>query len=392
MSIFRPYAKWIMLFDLVAGPLVLHLLGFPVGREARIFLPILAFLAIGFVISVCLHELGHAFVGTYYGVKVIGFTLGPLLVDLNSGRIRKLQRLLGSKGHIAAVAFGPSTRSLHQAMREHRHILLAGPLTNLALAGVLIGYLVTFYDSQLGTQGRLITLAGMNIWIAIENFVFRRGKYSTTDGAKYARLRRGGLAAEVEFRAQQLVTSTMGPIRPSSWPSDFARTATELLQAPVEDVGPVTKPFVAMLLYDHLADLGHLATALSWIEWMEATLGQAKESSYIRFTDALIAIRARHYALWNNDPTRAGAVLCTLPPKSWIREYSEWLMPMALIQLSHDDYTNARKSVEKARKHLKPLVGLAGSAQMEMEWLDIIEQRINDASFPALAPMPMSAD
>jgi hypothetical protein len=106
----------------------------------------------------------------------------------------------------------------------------------------------------------------------------------------------------------------------------------------------------------------------------------------------LIAVRARHYALWNNEPARAAAVLCALQEKSWIREYTEWLMPTALIQLSLGDHGSARKSMEKARQRLKPLIGRIGSAQMEMEWLDIVEQRINDASSPAPAVVATPAD
>jgi Zn-dependent protease len=391
MSFTDRHWKWFAIFDFVVGPTVLFLVVIPNRDYFMDLVFILIFITIGFVISVLLHELGHAFVGTLYGLKIEAFMFGPLQLDCTTGHIRRFPRP-GFTAYVAAVAFEPSTKPLSQAIVEERRMLLAGPLTNLLLAGLLFAYTFTFYPNQLGAQWKFFAIAGLNILMAIDNLIPGKGRYLLTDGTKYFRLRQGGSIAQNEIRMLRLVVSTMKPIRPSAWPADFVVTATELLKEPNEHVGPLTKPVVALLLYDHLADQGYLAVALSWIEWTEAILEPSKEPHHKRFSDALIAVRARHYALWNNEPARAATVLCALPEKSWIREYTEWLMPTALIQLSLGDLGSARKTIEKARQRLKPLIDRVGSAQMEMEWLDIIEQRINEASSPTFSqPAPSVA-
>ncbi|MFL5762264.1 MAG: hypothetical protein ACJ789_21400 [Thermomicrobiales bacterium] len=55
---------------------------------------------------------------------------------------------------------------------------------------------------------------------------------------------------------------------------------------------------------------------------------------------------------------------------------------MALVKLIRGDQAGAKITVEAARRKLEPWEDRVGVVQLESEWLDIIEQRINNASFP----------
>jgi hypothetical protein len=145
-------------------------------------------------------------------------------------------------------------------------------------------------------------------------------------------------------------------------------------------------------MYEYIADRGESDKALAWLEWLESTATQSKRSRYFDWRDSITATRASHYALWNRAPAFAAATLSLFGDKRWVSSYPEWKMATALIKLSHGDRRGAKRALKSARHVIAPWLDRSGSMQMKAEWLDIVEQRINDASSPAPSFVPTSAD
>ncbi len=120
--------------------------GSPAAWEGVIFISLLFF-------CVLLHEFGHVFAARYFGVKTPDITLWPF------GGIASLERIPEKPIQEFVVA-------------------IAGPLVNVAIAGVLIAYLgTTNIDVQALTKiedpatSMIVKLAGANIFLVLFNLI-----------------------------------------------------------------------------------------------------------------------------------------------------------------------------------------------------------------------------
>jgi hypothetical protein len=344
-------------------------------------------------ISTIVHEFGHAFVGTLYGLQLKMFIVGPLALDFTSNRVRVSRFRIGRVG--GAVLFDPSDQPLPEAVVTWKNMALAGPLANFAVAGLLAAVTFGMFSDPWSDQRRLLELIAISVFVGFVNLIPKRVGFLATDGEKYRRMRRGGPAAENEIRAQQLAAWFLRPERPAERPMRCVMLADELIRTPKDFGTSETKILSACFLYDYFIDRGDPANAIAWVEWTATAVDHPHKPGRGHAIDVLTAIRARHYALWNNDPLRSELTLGTLHKRSWIRTHTEWMLPTALIQLFHGDQKGALRTIKLARKTLSPLHSRSGSAQLESRWFDIVEQRINNAQhyqFPPVVLTESAAD
>jgi hypothetical protein len=336
--------------------------------------------------AILLYQISCIAAGILLGLRPYNFSIGPVEIQTSSGRLRVSRQRKARK--VGSLGFDTTRCSPAEAVVALRRTLMAGSLV-LAIVSIGIFAHILFSPSQSSeVDPDLVEPAIFAAFAAIA--LMSVSPIEGSPGKPLSRLRKGDIRAENMMRALQLVLVIHRPWRPREWPKEVPDIACSLLNEPPTNVYPDTKCGAALFLYEYLADWGQLEKALEWLEWFPITDSQTAKPNPRDPMDGIIAARARHYALWNNDPARAAHSLSRLSERSWIRGYTEWLMPTALIQLSHGDHAAARKTVEEARNNLKPLIGRVGYAQMEMEWLDIIEQRLNEASSSA-APQPASS-
>jgi hypothetical protein len=161
--------------------------------------------------------------------------------------------------------------------------------------------------------------------------------------------------------------------------------ADKLSKEPSTDILPGSQFSAVMFLYHHCTDSGKMSEGLECLDRMEAGKKRTNNPNPCNPIDLIIAVRALHHALWNNDPIRAASPLIAIPLNSMARSSSSWHMATALIQSSRADFQGARVSLEAAHQILDPWVERWGTFKKQSEWLDLIEQRINDASVQPLS-------
>lgn len=375
MAITRQHFTVIVGIDLVLLLFVAFISGHPVAVMSTIIL--------GFFLAVVIHELGHAFVGALYGMTLTGIVIGPVDLNWESGRFKVAQ---SRRGHLGgATIFEPSNRPPAEAVVAWRRMILAGPVTNLGLTLVLFWLALTFFGGDGQGQWKLIGFALISAFIGFANLVpISAGPYST-DGAKYVRMENGGPAAENEIRGQRLARWCASATRPRDWPADVLPVADYLLAGPADDDQLQSKVVAACFKYFYLADRGKLKSALQVLESVLASAGGSENNG--EQIDTILAIQARHDALWNKNPERGLAIMSRMRQQSRFLTHSECQMTIALIKTAEGDLAGARHVVAEARRGLAPMIGRSGITRMETEWLDLVERRIDNPGAPARMPV-----
>jgi Zn-dependent protease len=361
-------------FKLIAGVdgLLLVLVAFLSGHPAAVISTVL----LGFFLAIVVHELGHAFVGSIYGMKLTGIAVGPVDLNWESGRVRLTQ---SRRGHLGgATVFEPSDRLPADAVVAWRRMILGGPLTNFGLSLMLIWVALTLFSGDAEAEWKLCGFALISAFIGFANLIpISAGPFST-DGAKYLRMENGGPAAENEIRAQRLAKWCASVTRPRAWPDHLLPVADHVLTS--SNAGEQMQPRVvaACFKYFFLADRGELKSALQVVETLLADAGQSGNPETAGQLDTILAIQARHYALWNKDTGRASAIMGELQKQSRVLTHSECQMTIALLKVADGDLAGARNVVAHARRGLSQSSGSSGITQMETEWLDLVERRIDN--------------
>jgi Zn-dependent protease len=329
-------------------------------------------------IAIFLHEMGHVIIGKLVGLSIVKVHVGPVQLDFSTGR-RRLY-LLRAYPLVGFVTLDPGNKSPDEAVVALRRAVIAGPLMSFACAiGSFWWFVSTWNESP---RDGLSWFVCLNAMLAMSAIV----PGDKMDGTQFRRLQKGSPKARNLVQGYRLALSTRKPGRPRERPSDLPALAVRLLNEQADQLFPGTKITAARFLYEYLADWGRLSEALAWLEWSSATVDLSKPATMSRRIDVLIALRALHYALWNNDPIHAEATLSCLHQRSWVHRCAEALMSLSLIQLSRGNREGAQELSKKVRRGLTRSFDSPGCAQMFSEWLDIIEQRINNAeNTPALS-------
>ncbi len=346
--------------------LVAFLSGHPVAVISTVLL--------GFFLAIVLHELGHAFVGSIYGMKLTGIAVGPVDLNWESGQVRLTQ---SRRGHLGgATVFEPSDRLPADAVVAWRRMILGGPLTNFGLSIMLIWLALTLFSGDTEAEWKLCGFALISAFIGLANLIpISAGPYST-DGAKYLRMENGGPAAENEIRAQRLAKWCASVTRPRAWPDHLLPVADYVLASSSGGDQWQPKIVAACFKYYYLADRGELKSALQVVESVLASARESGSPETAGQLDTILAIQARHYALWNKNTGRASAIMDELQKQSRVLTHSECQMTIALLKVADGDLAGARNVVARAGRGLAAMC--SGITQMETEWLDLVARRIDN--------------
>jgi Peptidase family M50 len=332
-------------------------------------------------IAILVHETGHAIAARAGGLPIVRFQAGPVQVDYSTGhrRLRIRRMVLG----LGVVTVDPRSRPPDEAIIAMRRVAIAGPLASFLCGFCTLYWLVVTFDQSPTLPVALIWFACINVALATSALM----PGEQMDGTLFRRLKKGSPKARNLVQGYRLALAMGQLARPRERASDLPALAVALLNEPGAQLFPETKVTAARFLYEYLADLGRLPEALAWLEWSCKTVDWPRQSAIYDPVDALNAVRALHYALWNNDPVLAEIALKHLPKRSRVRRNAEALMPLAVIRLFGGDRNGAKKTVNTVRFGLQHSIETPGYAQMLNEWLDIIEQRINKAeNSPAPSP------
>ncbi len=122
----------------------------PDGRPpVTAYVWVFVFVVFGWLVSLCLHEFGHAYSAWRFGdhdVAVRGYlTLNPLKYA-NPGLSLGLPLLFIALGGIGLPGGAVWVRTWQMTPRQRTIVSLAGPFANVVLAGVLLTATALFYD------------------------------------------------------------------------------------------------------------------------------------------------------------------------------------------------------------------------------------------------------
>lgn len=116
---------------------------------AAVFILVVA----GWLVSLCLHEFGHAYTAWRFGdhdIAVRGYlTLNPLKYS-NPMLSLGLPLLFIALGGIGLPGGAVYVRTSWMTLRQRTHVSLAGPLANVVLAVLLLAATASFYDPAHG--------------------------------------------------------------------------------------------------------------------------------------------------------------------------------------------------------------------------------------------------
>jgi hypothetical protein len=346
-------------------------------------LEVVVTILIAFYVSVLLHELGHAGVGRLFGLKLDRFIVWPVEIRRRSRLHIRLMSTL-TPDMVGGVVFDTSTIPLPDAAVAMRRAALAGPVVSLVGSGLFLWLCFDFAAGRPDMQWKFMIVAIINGIGAVENFFHG-------DGGLYLFLKKGGPVAENEIRIHNLVRWLEGPELPRNWPKEAIAAADEMLSTLTgnEDEQLVR---AALFKYFLLVDTGDVDGGIQTISSTLDGLMDPSSNAQPGLIDLLFLIRALHFAYWRNDSDRASEFVSSLPAESPHRESAEYFLTLAQINLAAGDVSGARAMAIRARAEIVRIGEQSGIHRMFGEWLDIIEQRINDASSPAQSIVATPAD
>jgi Zn-dependent protease len=217
---------------------------------------LLSWLQFGIVllISIAVHEAGHALVGRALGMRLTTIRIGPLRWFVEDGHWKLKFEHKGLLAFQGAAGLLPSSPA--QSRWDEIAAIAAGPFSNLVL-GTLTAYAAltasgAWYEPY---WDPLASLASINLVIAVFNLIPLRPQASYSDGARIFQLLRGGPLVSY-FRAAKLANSTqVTPTRPRDYDMNALKEASDFFTSGNEAI------FLKLALLDHCLDCGDLPAA-----------------------------------------------------------------------------------------------------------------------------------
>ena len=312
------------------------------------------------------HEAGHAIVARAVGWRVIIFTVRPFAWRVRYRDLTWLPlRRGGNAGFVSTVPCQPETAS----PKRYAALVLAGPLTNLLLAALLIlgstGWMAYFDRPALGASLTAFGLGLQSLAMGISNLVPK----DHSDGALLLRYWRGeharaGIDALIWLHRMRIHCERL---------RDYPRWMIERARATVDPpeglVAILDSIEVGMLLDSEVVDP---VAARHALDWYRATHGA---SEWLNSCDAYFT------AVREKDAARARAIL-------WRGESSEDMRPMvaaaeAAVAAIEGDSATARTRLADMRAAVK-----AASPYRNLTFRDLGRQ--TEALIAAHAAQPSS--
>jgi hypothetical protein len=364
----REALRQMLLGALIGMTSILILVWLAVSFESRVdirsFLLMVFCFGIGFVPSLILHELGHAILGWFTGMKMLMVNIGPLSIVNVQGQAR-MERLRGARGFLGLALFVPrlSTTRFRMAL-----FVFGGPFANFA-QGALLLLLASVSNTWIAAMCSGLAVSGFVLGAI--NLVPFRTRGVTSDGAALLDIFRGGKKMESRMKIMHIfIKSANGePLESINF--------NELDDVVHESEAPTR---FLMYLFPHAVDLqkGKLESA-------RANLIRAAEH-FCEYPEGMrqpMALQTGVYlAIFENNADLARSWFDA--GKNGIVSPEERAQSEAVLSLIDGKLDTAKQHVQAARAAL-PKSNNQGWA-MFMQWqLQQIENRIHAAESKGLA-------
>jgi len=219
----------------------------------------LAAFALGMILNVILHELGHLIGGLLTGWKFVYFSIFNLMWIKEDGKIvRKIAQTQGAAGTCRM-----SPPEMKNGTLPHRLYLFGGAFMNLLFAA-LCAFLFFQLAANAPFQARALLIAGIaGVFLAVTNLVPGKAGFVMTDGYLMLNL---GKEKNTEMRLRFWRNSNLVALRASDTrPRDIPSTYFEWAKRGDN----ISDPFAleaALLPYEYLIDKGELEEARAYLQ------------------------------------------------------------------------------------------------------------------------------
>jgi hypothetical protein len=342
---------------------------------------------LGGLLIVFVHEMSHAAVGTWLGLDLVRFTVGPLTIDFSDGRLRLRPNRFGS-GIGGAVEFGVSSQP-ERNLRAQGWMIAAGPLSNILLGTLLVCVArADLLPSRVDTA--LLCIGVFSCVIGLRNLAPIRFGLFRSDGAKLQLLLRGGEPLRRAIEAQRIAGCIVAPTRPRHYPPATVGQAEAIVADWITAGRPLGRldlaGVAAQLLFYHYADRGDLELThrLLWVMTSGPRTRHQRHGGDCQVFDTLLAF---HTALWTGDAATARVSLARVPRGGIIRGNSLWFGANAAIALAEGRREQALAAAARAQRCLKESGLRPGADQMEYEWLEHLIARAQPEPEPIGRPV-----
>jgi hypothetical protein len=176
------------------------------------------------LIITAVHELGHAAVGSAFGMKIRAFIIGPFQWRIRDGRWTFKFILAKSFSAGGATALVPTNP--HQSLGNQICMIAAGPTVNL-LTGLIALYAALTAKGQPYEPywGFFAYFSTISLLVFASNLIPMQSEASYSDGGRIYQLLNGGPLADL-YRVMNLVGATLvTPLRPRDYDIDAIQRA-----------------------------------------------------------------------------------------------------------------------------------------------------------------------
>lgn len=323
------------------------------SHDALIF--VLMGFGFGFLLSIIIHELGHAAMGVLHGMRLISLGIGPLKITRDSEDRYSREWIGGTRAFAGYALLVPPKNFPAWRMAM---FALAGPLVNflqalicLSLATISSPWLASLFVGIAISAGILGTI----------NIVPLELNGLQTDGKQVWELSKGGESVRLRMAMIASISESMRGVPPwqldRSEFSDFIEKGTHPARFSIEMYTYATQR--------HASDADADATL--------RRIADAFEQMPAGFREGLAAQIATSLCLHGGDPKVAQEWLEAA--KGGIYGDSERELAKAAMALAHDDHVAARAAIAASRK-ANPKSYDAGWLHFTEWQLQLIEQRL----------------
>jgi hypothetical protein len=181
------------------------------------------------MLSIAVHEFGHAFGGWSVGMKLRLFAFGPFSWQVRDGKWEfkfDSRKLFPESGATGNVPRGPE----HQVWQSLL-MIAAGPLINIGTGLIAVGLAVTLdSNSPLNSGGAMLMFGVASLVGGATNLLPFRVGATYSDGARLLQLLNGGPAADIYFAQSFISSSLVTALRPADYDMELIERAAAAAQ------------------------------------------------------------------------------------------------------------------------------------------------------------------
>lgn len=288
------------------------------------------------LVTLFIHELGHALFGVWSGYRFHYVTVGPVTIEYTDRLSMKRNDSWYLFGGVASCT--PLSHDLTVIAKQHKWLVAGGPIFSIAasLISLIVGMLADMpWADYFGL---------MNFGIFCATIIPYQGAMKT-DGRVLLELSKGGKQAEEYLLSLLLIKEMMSPGHPVDWSDDLIEKA-KTLQLTVNYV------MVGYILFYHTLITEGYEKASAWLEPLKQVPVTKQNKSSLQFINHMKQIDS--IVKGNYDAVTINTLhqlLSPMEPVSYKRSEA------ILAKLKGDDQQAAlklaevTKEIDKGKKH-----------------------------------------